>query len=301
MNSNSMCCLYHSEDLDGIASAAIFLSAYPYGTVIGIEYGKPVPYQLLKKAETLFICDYCINPISKLFSFADMHDVDVVWIDHHATAIDDYEKYLEQNEGVAPIKGLRQRTGKAACELTWEFIYPNKPMPKAIELLGKYDTWRFEPGDGKLEFEYAVSSLGLTPEDIIWDALLGERKDIVQKMKVQGHHILRSVVKRDTDIVKKYGFIVDVDGINVLAVNELYLSSLVFGTDAVPGDVDVLLFYGYTGSGIKFSMRSRANSSIDVGELAKKLGGGGHMHASGFFIPGDSSTVAPTIRSIFSL
>ncbi len=50
--------------------------------------------------------------------------------------------------------------------------------------------------------------------------------------------------------------------------------------------------------GIKVSMRS--NAEIDVAELAKAFGGGGHYHAAGFSHSGSFDEVLEIVRSIFS-
>lgn len=50
--------------------------------------------------------------------------------------------------------------------------------------------------------------------------------------------------------------------------------------------------------GIKVSMRS--NADIDVAEIAKKRGGGGHYHAAGFTHSGTFNEALEIVRSIFS-
>lgn len=50
--------------------------------------------------------------------------------------------------------------------------------------------------------------------------------------------------------------------------------------------------------GVKVSMRS--NADIDVAELAKKQGGGGHYHAAGFTYSGDFNSALELTRKIFT-
>lgn len=49
--------------------------------------------------------------------------------------------------------------------------------------------------------------------------------------------------------------------------------------------------------GIKVSLRS--NAEIDVAEIAKKFGGGGHYHAAGFNLSCDFGKAAETVRNVF--
>lgn len=50
--------------------------------------------------------------------------------------------------------------------------------------------------------------------------------------------------------------------------------------------------------GVKISMRS--NADIDVAEIAKSNGGGGHYHAAGFTFDGDFNSALELTRNIFS-
>ena len=61
---------------------------------------------------------------------------DVVWIDHHITAINDSEKY-----GYNKMEGIRQ-IGTAAVELTWNYFFSNVTKPDIIQYLGAYDVWQ---------------------------------------------------------------------------------------------------------------------------------------------------------------
>lgn len=58
---------------------------------------------------------------------------ELVYIDHHISAIKEVEEYLNKN--VACFAGLRN-TNFAACELTWNYFFPGKPVPELVRLLG---------------------------------------------------------------------------------------------------------------------------------------------------------------------
>ena len=68
-------------------------------------------------------------------------------------------------------KGLR-RIGTAAIELTWNYYYPDRPVPLGVSC------WRsmifFDLRDPRVEpFEYAMQSFGQNrPQDKIWQELL---------------------------------------------------------------------------------------------------------------------------------
>jgi oligoribonuclease NrnB/cAMP/cGMP phosphodiesterase (DHH superfamily) len=52
-------------------------------------------------------------------------------------------------------------------------------------------------------------------------------------------------------------------------------------------DVAVIWFYDHEQRNIKVSLRAH-HDNVDVSELAKEFGGGGHPKAAGFTLPGDT-------------
>jgi oligoribonuclease NrnB/cAMP/cGMP phosphodiesterase (DHH superfamily) len=126
-----MKCFYHSSDLDGICSAAIVKYRYPECELIAIDYDyNHHIFDSVSVGETVFMVDF--SALSEHMRYLKYH-TDFIWIDHHKTAIEKCSK-------LEPIAGIRE-IGKAACELTWEYLFPNKTMPEAVRLLGRYDVW----------------------------------------------------------------------------------------------------------------------------------------------------------------
>jgi oligoribonuclease NrnB/cAMP/cGMP phosphodiesterase (DHH superfamily) len=157
-------CVYHSIDLDGWMSAAIvrywFEREYrqdalilnaPEGkdkvghrvssintlnhnqslTFMGYNYGDPMPD--LSEYDKVIICDVSLPK-------RDMYKInlekELIWIDHHISAIKDI--FEDAFDGESAISGLRD-TNFAACELTWQYFFPNETMPEIVRLLGRYD------------------------------------------------------------------------------------------------------------------------------------------------------------------
>lgn len=135
-------CIYHEADLDGVMSAAI-VKKYFKGEDIDLlpyNYGKEIPD--VNKYDKVFVVDVSFGNRTR-FLFDEWKDkgTDVIWIDHHKTAIDDMRDY--------EVKGKR-RIGTATCELTWEYLFDDIKTPNVVELLSAYDVWdhdRFEWSD----------------------------------------------------------------------------------------------------------------------------------------------------------
>ena len=142
-------CIYHEADLDGVMSAAI-VKKYFKGDIdlLPYNYGKEIPD--VNKYDKVFVVDVSFGNRTR-FLFYEWKDkgTDVIWIDHHKTAIDDMRDY--------EVKGKR-RIGTATCELTWEYLFDDIKTPNVVELLSAYDVWdhdRFEWSD-VLSFQYGM-------------------------------------------------------------------------------------------------------------------------------------------------
>lgn len=113
-----MLCIYHIADHDGKGSAAIVKYAHKECELLGYNYDQEIPYEEIDKHDKIVICDISF-PMEYMFK---LHaEKDVTWIDHHASAIAQYDAYLEKAGGLG-IKGLRE-IGKAAIELTWNYFF----------------------------------------------------------------------------------------------------------------------------------------------------------------------------------
>src|SRR5512137_3219488 len=114
-----MKCFYHKIDPDGKCSGAIVKMAHPDVQLVGYNYGDKFPWESIAPGEPVFMVDVSMSPgdMDKLNEVADL-----VWIDHHLSAI---------NAVNPDIKGLR-RVGTAGCELTWEFLQGSEDVPLAV-------------------------------------------------------------------------------------------------------------------------------------------------------------------------
>ena len=128
-----MLCIYHIADHDGKGSAAIVRSVYPETEFLGLNHDMEIPYDVINQHDKIIVCDYCL-PIDYMFELNKTKDL--TWIDHHISAIKEYEAQREQ--GYPEIKGIR-RDGTAAIILSWEYFYPDKELPLGIKLLGLND------------------------------------------------------------------------------------------------------------------------------------------------------------------
>lgn len=318
---------YHSTDMDGHCCAAII--DYIYQTSPGLLRGKPfyIPYtygnivyldKMVKQnnvKEVLILDVHLENkpqdgvPISKaetctymLYLRSLYPDVNVVWVDHHDSAIDDSIEFNYHD-----LPGIRQRTGdmplemkKGACELLWNYYFPGSPLPECIRLISRYDIWdHTNPIVPTFNDGFAVHDTFYRSSVSKWESL--EYSPIVEILKGNNHLfdeiiktgvIIRNYRKKVWSYVRRRAvyFDIDVTGesgqpvrYRVVCYNDCGNGSL--PVEDLKFDFDIAMIYSFNGkvwvSGV-YAMKDTA-SALDIAKLFPS--GGGRKEAAGFSTP----------------
>jgi len=265
--------VFYHNDLDGRCAGAIvykyLMNCEDDGTgfeYIEMDYNFPVPIEKIRPNEKIIIIDFSFKPeimeqVLKITS-------DIIWIDHHKTNMYDYSVILEGKRDV----------NFSGCELTWKYFFSNKEIPKAVLLIGDRDTWKWKYGKNTANFTIGMAMLSHDPKDSIWEKLLNPIDDLVlAQIEDMGE---KGTLFRDQfckDYTKSYGFETEFEGHKAFACNLYDFGSLAFG-DRID-KYSLLLSFVFDGSKWQIGLYSK---TIDVGEIAKRHGGGGHTGASGF-------------------
>lgn len=280
-----MKCFYHSSDLDGHCSAAIVALAYPECEMIPINYEDDFPWDRIEQDEIVYMVDFGLQPFEQMI---DLHDrATLIWIDHHKTAINEAANQPED----LVIKGSRN-TDYAGCELTWMYIYPEKDMPRAVFLLGRYDVWDHSNED-VYPFQMGMRIREMDPQYVRaqdrWASLLidaGDQKEmVIEQIIGEGKTIITYQDQVNAKISTACAFEVELDGLTFIAANMQGANSRLF--NAVWNDLihDAMLLFGWKKGQWTVSMFTtswKIAEGIDVGQVAKQRGGGGHAGAAGF-------------------
>lgn len=253
---------------------------------IPINYGIPFPFDTIRLGEQIYIVDYSITPdeMRRLFTITE----NITWIDHHKTAIEKYEGFERE------IKGLRY-DGIAGCMLTYCFtsymvnlfgdqikpfdISMTHDAPLFTKLIADWDVWKFDYGQNTRDFITAFNAYGFEPEGMDWIMFTKlknwklEEAGLIEQGQIM--NIFRDGwAKSYMDL----GFETAFEGAKCYAVNLGRCNSEYF--KSLPeGKYDVLMPFAFNGDIFTVSLYS---TTIDVSEIAKKYGGGGHKGASGF-------------------
>jgi len=281
-----MKCFYHA-DADGRCAGFWVCHVVSPEDELGeeyieINYGMPFPFDKIHEGEQVYIVDYSIEPdeMLKLLEITK----NVTWIDHHKTAIEKYKNFPVE------IRGLRY-DGIAACMLTYCFLRQmtnsglgevrpfdvsmTRYAPAFTKLIADWDVWKFEYGDETRSFVTAFNAYDFSPTSNMWNGLIAYYST-TPNLVSEG----RSMIKFRDGWAKEYcrtkGFETIIGGHKAFALNLGNCNSEYF--KSIEG-YDILMPFCFDGDKWTVSLYS---TTVDVSEIAKTYGGGGHRGASGF-------------------
>lgn len=272
MEKQKTLCIYHN-DLDGRASAAIVRRKLEDDLQFyGMSYGDPTPWDQIESAERIVIVDFSLP---KEHMDRIHQEKELVWIDHHQTALDKFGHHALDWDGA-------QDPSEAACVLTWRYFYPQREVPQAVILIGDRDIWRWERQETG-PFNEGVRQRDTRPEnDALWEPLLGDDQDLLHNIIDEGEILLDAHLRDISRDVNSYGFEVLFEGHKTLAINQRGSGDL----GAKIRDLGYEIAYCYIDNLIEGEIRtfvSLYSDDVDVSQIAQSFGGGGHPGASGFY------------------
>lgn len=289
--------IYHSADYDGIFCREIARNFLPDAELIGWNFGDP---PLTIPSTPLYVMDL---PLDEPFGFkyrksdvdknGPQHPAGLVWIDHHKTSIETHP---------ANIPGYRI-DGVAACRLAWQWFSEYErigreggsllPLPVkahfidrlvvepiAVRLAGEYDIWDKRDPDAET-LQYGLRC----EEEIDWAALLDLQPGRYYHSLIDAGRIAQRYAQHvDASICKSLTWLVKWEGLTFLCVNHARFNSLLFAAKDVPETGhDALLGFRFDGKSWMVSLyHAKHRTDLDLSEIAKKYGGGGHRGACGF-------------------
>lgn len=329
--------IYHDADFDGKLSNEVcryhLARLYPEAAIhsYGWDYGRPLPEPWgckdsfgmsevipWEKFDSIYIVDLSVD---ELMARPELR-TKIVWIDHHKSAIEKWDKGEAVDGECHPDNPVPTRPqfigcridGVAACRLCWQWFsadhgphgdprnhpcdvwvppkqaYINRTVaePELIRLAGEYDIWDHRDADAKiLQFGLrAVTSERLKEliEDEFGKSTDGRKSDALWKALSQGRTIKAYMDKQNKEYAAEMSGDVIWEGLVFLAINSSHRNSDAF-FGAIKDHHDALLNW-------RFDPKSKlATVSLyhapgkehhDLSLIAVKYGGGGHRGACGF-------------------
>lgn len=260
-------CIYHGNCADGFGAAWVVRKALgnigfypakyqePPPDVIGkdvvmvdFSYKRPILLEMAKKANSILI------------------------IDHHKTAIEDL---VDLPANVTTVFDLEH----SGAMLAWLHYFQDQLPPPLLAHIEDRDLWRFALTSTR-EIQANVFSY---PYDFdVWDKLMSESTETLAK---EGEAIERKHFKDIAELLKATTREMVIGGYKIPVANLPYTMCSDAGHQIAKGQPFAACYWDEPECRV-FSLRS-SDDGVDVSEIAKEYGGGGHKHAAGFKIDFD--------------
>lgn len=277
--------LYHG-DWDGVVSAwicglahALHRSEEPPIKFHEARYGVAPPH--VEADDDVWIVDFCYGALDTLHLLAAARTVRV--IDHHQTAIETLEE-----------SGLRDaltqcvlQLDKSGCGLVWRTRFGDAPPPALVRYVEDHDLWRFALPDSR-EIRRWIHSYAPTLGNaaLLHSAAPDLKPDALFPASVvwEGRAIDRAL-GTIVDSIASRATLEEIGGAVVPTANSSALTSDV-GAELLRRcpSAPFACVWSDEPKGRLHGLRSREDG-IDVSEVARRYGGGGHAHAAGFTMP----------------
>lgn len=273
--------IYHGNCADGFAAAWCFHHKDPNGYEFhaGV-YQEPPPDVA---GRLVYLVDFSYKPA--VLEQMSQSAREIVILDHHKSAIEDIEDWLSHTHLrplCCPITCVFDMN-RSGAGITWDYIFPDRPRPDLLNHVEDRDLWKFKL-EGTREIQAAVFSY---PYDFhIWDKLMFPYPDL--DLAQEGIAIERKHHKDIAELLEVCTRTMNIGGYNVLAASLPYTMSSDAGMALAikSGKLTFGACYWDTPTHRIFSLRSYPEG-LDVSEIAKGYGGGGHKHAAGFKVSRD--------------
>lgn len=257
-------CIYHANCADGFGAAWAVRKAFPDTEFVPKGYNQTPPDV---RGRDVLVVDFSYKRPVLLEMAKDARSILI--IDHHKTAEEDL---VDLPENVTAVFDM-SHSGAVA---TWNYFFPGKEPPPLLYHIEDRDLWRFALEDTRKVYA-ALSSYPYAFD--VWDRLMYTD---VTTLVAEGTALERKHLKDINDLLPGVTREMRIGGYTIPVANLPYTMSSDAGHILAKGR-PFSACYCDTPKGRVFNLRS-SNAGVDVSEVAKQFGGGGHRNAAGFSV-----------------
>lgn len=273
--------VFYHVDMDGRACGAILIRRFPEAEAFLYNYWYSDNYLLDKIGMNEKVVFADIVPRGSLLKQVLEKTRDIVLIDHHITSYNEVKALGCSYDGKLAVDG------PGACLLTWEYCYPEYPIPQSIKCIADYDIW--ERNELNQQFHFGIQTFDTYPKNPIWDSVLVDDTEVFNAILFKGKNILDYLKPWYRKILKSYSFegtickeLTDGAEYSCLVVNQGGIDGTIFDEVEKKYDIHVRVVLGKNDKWLCSILTDR--DDIDVSKIAEKLDGGGHQKVGGFSV-----------------
>lgn len=265
---NKLLCIYHGNCVDGFAAAWVVRRAFGEECVEFVPgvYQTPPP-DVTDREVVLVDFSYKRSVLLEMAAKARS----ILIIDHHKTAEEDLQD-LPSN--VTTIFDMDH----SGCKLAWKHYFPKEWPPLLLDFIEDRDLWKFE-FEASRNINAALFSY---PYNFtIWDDLMEDYT--TNRLREEGVAITRKHEKDIAELLTVATREMNIGGHRVPVANLPYTMASEAGHILAKRKPFAATYWDGP-DGRHFSLRSDDEQGLDVSEIARHYGGGGHRNAAGFKI-----------------
>lgn len=290
-------CIYHDKCADGFTSAWAVYKALGdevefFGGVhqnpppdvagrdvimVDFSYKRPVLDEMAKTARSILVLDHHKTAEADLADFTPLPVF--------SSVREEWERSKLGDTSARKVNALFDMTRSGAL-ITWEFFHPGKDVPNIVQYVSDRDLWQF-----KLPLSREVNAYVFAHDYTFknWDYLDAATRDHmgIQHVADMGGAIEKKHHKDVAELTAVFKRRMTIGGHEVWCANIPYTLTSDAGHLMAKGEPFAACYWD-TPEGRVFSLRS-TDEGLDVSEIAKQYGGGGHRNASGFRLPHGSN------------
>ena len=257
--------IYHGGCSDGFAGAwaAWKLLGNRAEYVAGV-YGHPPPDV---KGKNVVCVDFAYDNATTKRLIAESNDFLI--LDHHKSAM---IALYDVSEAIFDMS-------RSGAIISWQWFHPTVEPPKFLKYVQDKDLWHWKLPYSK---EFCASFEMVPFEFDEFDALTDD--SVFDEAVKKGSYILAYKRTYVTRIVEK-AIACKIAGYTATVVNTPHWISDVGHHMAKISDVAIIWYYDHNDQMTVVSLRSE-HDDVDVSEIAKLFGGGGHKQSAGFKLKG---------------
>jgi uncharacterized protein len=272
------CVIYHSPCPDGFASAfSAWKNVGDNADYMPMDHGMiPNMEKLANKNVLIVDFSFPLYVIEEIISISKK----MLLLDHHKTALEDLKD----------ISGCFFDMNRSGAMLAWNYFHDVAP-PKLIKYIQDRDLWSWKFKEGRF-FHAALDQFHHDTEDpFLYDfrsySPLLEDKE-VQRLIDMGAEVFyknQEIIQEYTEQAIEYMFIFQDQEYTIflLEFSDARLVSELADSIQEKSSCDFVMIW-HQDKRDKFKVSLRSKNTIDVSEIARSYGGGGHQSASGMIL-----------------
>ena len=264
--------IYH-DDMDGFTGAwAAWKKLKNKAEYMELGYDtKNYDFLFQLEDKEIYMIDYCLKT-QEMLRLAEKNKV--ILIDHHLSS--------KETADLLPESVFDDK--RSGASLSWEYFHGKKKMPLLVLYVEGYDIWKFKLSNAR-ELTTVLNLYSFNFK--VWDKLakMFQDKNKIKELIKKGGAIVDYQKSLIGELSNK-GQEVVFEGCDAVAVNSPVLSSEI-GNHIYTQTGKIGIVWSYKGKNApKIHVSLRGDGKINLSELAKKYGGGGHKASAGFAVEG---------------